>query len=38
MEPASKKLRLSTSEATEDDEITTEEFNVDDNIIEEVSH
>ena len=36
MEPPSKRSRLSVSEATEDDEMTTEEFNVDDNITEEV--
>jgi len=36
LEPPSKKLRLSASEATEDSEVTTEEFTMDDNIAEEV--
>ena len=36
VEPPSKRPRLSVSEATEDDEMTTEEFTVDDNITEEV--
>ena len=36
MEPPEKKPHLSNSEATEDDEIAGEEFNIDDSITEEV--